>query len=111
MSDASSDDELPREIRLLQASKRQKLEQNDDNDAPPTENSRWVPVNRREEIEESRSKLPIVMMEQEIMEAIFENDIVIVCGETGSGKTTQTPQFLFEAGSANASVQVIARRV
>lgn len=32
------------------------------------------------------------------METIKENDVVIICGETGSGKTTQVPQFLYEAG-------------
>ncbi|KAF6155434.1 hypothetical protein GIB67_019960 [Kingdonia uniflora] len=42
--------------------------------------------------------LPIVMMEQEVMEAINENSAVIICGETGCGKTTQVPQFLYEAG-------------
>lgn len=31
-------------------------------------------------------------MEQEIMEAIYENSVVILCGETGCGKTTQVPQ-------------------
>ncbi|XP_050424982.1 probable ATP-dependent RNA helicase kurz [Adelges cooleyi] len=55
-------------------------------------------VNRTAEIIESRSKLPIIGEEQIIMEAIQENDVVIVVGETGSGKTTQLPQFLYEAG-------------
>jgi ATP-dependent RNA helicase DHX37/DHR1 len=32
---------------------------------------------------ESRSKLPIITEEQSIMEKINENDIVIICGETG----------------------------
>ena len=32
------------------------------------------------------------------MEAIRDNSIVLICGETGSGKTTQVPQFLYEAG-------------
>ena len=35
---------------------------------------------------------------QAIMELITHNDVCIICGETGSGKTTQVPQFLFEAG-------------
>lgn len=34
------------------------------------------------------------------MEAVKENDCVVLCGETGSGKTTQVPQFLYEAGYA-----------
>jgi hypothetical protein len=38
------------------------------------------------------------MEEQPIMEAVTNHDVVIICGETGSGKTTQVPQFLFEAG-------------
>ncbi|XP_072983257.1 ATP-dependent RNA helicase DEAH13 isoform X1 [Typha latifolia] len=57
-----------------------------------------VHVSRPHEIEEKRKDLPIVMMEQEIMEAINEHSIVILCGETGCGKTTQVPQFLYEAG-------------
>ncbi|KAL3499521.1 hypothetical protein ACH5RR_038614 [Cinchona calisaya] len=57
-----------------------------------------VHVSRSKDIENQRRNLPIVMMEQEIMEAINENMIVIICGETGCGKTTQVPQFLYEAG-------------
>ncbi|KAM3350289.1 hypothetical protein ACQJBY_022832 [Aegilops geniculata] len=57
-----------------------------------------VPVSRPQEVEKARGDLPIIMMEQEIMEAIYENSVVIICGETGCGKTTQVPQFLYEAG-------------
>ncbi|KAI3705239.1 hypothetical protein L1987_75473 [Smallanthus sonchifolius] len=57
-----------------------------------------VRVSRPKEVESKRMDLPIVMMEQEIMEAIYENISVIICGETGCGKTTQVPQFLYEAG-------------
>ncbi|KAJ8763081.1 hypothetical protein K2173_023286 [Erythroxylum novogranatense] len=34
----------------------------------------------------------------EIMEAVNEDSTIIICGETGCGKTTQVPQFLYEAG-------------
>nr|GMD27571.1 ATP-dependent RNA helicase DEAH13 isoform X1 [Ipomoea batatas] len=62
-----------------------------------------VHVSRPTEVENKRKDLPIVMMEQEIMEAINENTCVIICGETGCGKTTQVPQFLYEAGFGSQS--------
>ncbi|KAJ1913724.1 putative ATP-dependent RNA helicase DHR1 [Mycoemilia scoparia] len=58
----------------------------------------YITVSRTEEIQAQRLKLPIVAEEQRIMEAISENPVIILCGETGSGKTTQVPQFLYEAG-------------
>ncbi|KAK4217069.1 P-loop containing nucleoside triphosphate hydrolase protein [Rhypophila decipiens] len=57
-----------------------------------------VAVTRDPEIQEVRYRLPVVAEEQMIMEAIHNNDVVVICGATGSGKTTQVPQFLFEAG-------------
>ncbi|KAM6155291.1 putative ATP-dependent RNA helicase DHX37 [Rhynchocyon petersi] len=72
---------------------------------PPARPAIFVPVNRSPEMQEERLKLPILAEEQVIMEAVAENPIVIVCGETGSGKTTQVPQFLYEAGySSNDSI-------
>ncbi|KAJ7309736.1 hypothetical protein JRQ81_007799 [Phrynocephalus forsythii] len=53
-------------------------------------------------MQEARLKLPILAEEQVIMEAIHDHPVVIVCGETGSGKTTQVPQFLYEAGYASS---------
>lgn len=57
-----------------------------------------VTVTRTPEIQEARLKLPVVAEEQKLMEAIHNNNIVVICGATGSGKTTQVPQFLYEAG-------------
>ena len=57
-----------------------------------------VPINRPPDVNHSRQDLPVVSKEQEIMEAVFHNDVIILSGATGSGKTTQIPQFLFEAG-------------
>jgi len=55
----------------------------------PVHKTVFVPVNRLPEVQEGRLKLPILGMEQEIMEAINANNVVIICGATGSGKTTQ----------------------
>jgi len=60
-----------------------------------------VHVDRSEEIQNARLALPIVAEEQKIMEAIHNNPSVVIWGATGSGKTTQLPQFLFEAGYGN----------
>lgn len=64
---------------------------------------RIVPVEipRSEEMKERRSKLPVMMEEANIIEAVIENEVVVVCGETGSGKTTQIPQILYEIGFGN----------
>ncbi|XP_068461208.1 probable ATP-dependent RNA helicase DHX37 [Clinocottus analis] len=61
----------------------------------------FIPVDRAADIQEARLKLPVLAEEQLIMEAVRENPSVVICGETGSGKTTQMPQFLYEAGYAS----------
>ncbi|ETW81584.1 hypothetical protein HETIRDRAFT_318995, partial [Heterobasidion irregulare TC 32-1] len=63
-----------------------------------TATKKVVSVTRPADVEDSRLLLPIVAEEQPIIEAILLNSVVIICGETGSGKTTQVPQFLYEAG-------------
>lgn len=60
--------------------------------------SKFIQVSRTDDIQTSRLLLPVVAEEQAIIEAIRLNPVVVICGETGSGKTTQVPQFLFEAG-------------
>ncbi len=42
--------------------------------------------------------LPIIQKKDEIIKAISLHPVVIVSGETGSGKTTQLPKFCLEAG-------------
>jgi ATP-dependent helicase HrpA len=45
-------------------------------------------------------QLPILARRAEIEAAIRAHQIVVICGETGSGKTTQLPQICFELGLA-----------
>lgn len=42
--------------------------------------------------------LPVVHKRDEIAKAIAENQVVVVCGETGSGKSTQLPKICLELG-------------
>lgn len=48
--------------------------------------------------------LPVVARRHEITRAIRENQVVIVCGETGSGKTTQLPKICLELGRGVAGM-------
>ena len=47
---------------------------------------------------EQRQSLPIYKLKDELVKAVIDNQILIVIGETGSGKTTQMTQYLAEAG-------------
>ncbi|XP_029701030.1 ATP-dependent RNA helicase DHX8 isoform X2 [Takifugu rubripes] len=47
---------------------------------------------------EQRESLPIYKLKEQLVQAVHENQILIVIGETGSGKTTQITQYLAEAG-------------
>ena len=42
--------------------------------------------------------LPVVDRKADILKAIQENQVVVIAGETGSGKTTQLPKICLEAG-------------
>ena len=42
--------------------------------------------------------LPVSSRRDEIMTAVREHQVVIVCGETGSGKTTQLPKIALALG-------------
>jgi pre-mRNA-splicing factor ATP-dependent RNA helicase DHX15/PRP43 len=48
----------------------------------------------------TRKKLPVYQFLDELLEKVGANQCVVVEGETGSGKTTQIPQFLVNAGYA-----------
>ncbi|KRT84766.1 helicase, partial [Oryctes borbonicus] len=53
---------------------------------------------RKKSISEQRRYLPVFAVRQELLNVIRENSVVIIVGETGSGKTTQLTQYLHEDG-------------
>lgn len=53
---------------------------------------------RAASIEDTRKSLPIYAYRDGLLAAVAEYQVLIIVGETGSGKTTQIPQYLHEAG-------------
>ncbi|KAJ3033022.1 putative ATP-dependent RNA helicase dhx33, partial [Rhizophlyctis rosea] len=60
-------------------------------------------------LKKERDALPITAAKQEILETILSNKSVVIVGETGSGKTTQIPQFLHHAGLTNDGIIAITQ--
>lgn len=66
--------------------------------------SRGLPqdeLNRRKSLQINLNydlDLPVVSHRDTIVASIRDNSVSIVCGETGSGKSTQLPKFCWEAG-------------
>lgn len=52
-------------------------------------------------LREQKQFLPIFAVRQELLNVIRDNQVVIIVGETGSGKTTQLTQYLHEDGYSN----------
>lgn len=49
-------------------------------------------------IKEQREYLPVFAVRDQLLDVVRENQITVIVGETGSGKTTQLTQYLHEAG-------------
>ncbi|CAL5229034.1 g12281 [Coccomyxa viridis] len=49
-------------------------------------------------IKEQRESLPVFKLRDQLIQAVNDHQVLVVIGETGSGKTTQMTQYLAEAG-------------
>ncbi|GAX74379.1 hypothetical protein CEUSTIGMA_g1827.t1 [Chlamydomonas eustigma] len=49
-------------------------------------------------IKDQRENLPIFKLKEQLVAAVHDNQVLVVIGETGSGKTTQMTQYLAEVG-------------
>ncbi|KAB1216818.1 ATP-dependent RNA helicase DHX8 [Morella rubra] len=68
------------------------------NGKPLIDNHIGNTFSRKQKIAQHRKSLPIASVEKRLVDEVRNNDTLIVVGETGSGKTTQLPQFLFNSG-------------
>ncbi|VDN02584.1 unnamed protein product [Thelazia callipaeda] len=55
---------------------------------------------------ETRKTLPVYAYREEFIQAVRDHQILIIEGETGSGKTTQLPQYLYEAGFCGNNMKI-----
>lgn len=52
----------------------------------------------RKKIHDARRSLPVYPFREDFLKALRDNQVLVIVGETGSGKTTQLPQYLHEVG-------------
>ena len=57
-----------------------------------------IVVDSKSTLQDARKSLPIYKYRDQLLAAIRDNQILVIEGETGSGKTTQMPQYLHEDG-------------
>lgn len=55
-----------------------------------------------------RRNLPVYQFKEDLLSAVKNNQVVVVEGETGSGKSTQIPQFLIHAGYVKMGSTMVA---
>lgn len=60
-------------------------------------------------LQKQREQLPIARGREALIREIQENDTTILLGETGSGKTTQVPQYILESGIAGKGMIAVTQ--
>ncbi|TFK69515.1 P-loop containing nucleoside triphosphate hydrolase protein [Pluteus cervinus] len=60
-------------------------------------------------LQAQRKSLPIAKGRQALIDEINKHDITVLLGETGSGKTTQIPQYLLESGLAGTGIIAVTQ--
>ncbi|RDB16014.1 putative ATP-dependent RNA helicase prh1 [Hypsizygus marmoreus] len=60
-------------------------------------------------LQEQRRNLPIAKGREALIQEIRNNDVTVLLGETGSGKTTQVPQYILESGLARTGMIAVTQ--
>eukprot|EP01064_Diplonema_japonicum_P023611 TRINITY_DN34023_c0_g1_i1.p1 TRINITY_DN34023_c0_g1~~TRINITY_DN34023_c0_g1_i1.p1 ORF type:complete len:1063 (+),score=318.19 TRINITY_DN34023_c0_g1_i1:46-3189(+) len=100
-------EERRRAIRERKAMTKEELEQEEIDEAKKNttfsasaKSAQWSGVSEfsRMKMKQQRESLPVFEYREAFLKMVRENNIIVVVGETGSGKTTQLAQYLFEDG-------------
>ncbi|VEU39027.1 unnamed protein product [Pseudo-nitzschia multistriata] len=77
---------------------KEKVKQEVSSEGDSEESLEIKPITEHEKILAGRKKLPVFPYREEFLAAVKDHQILVLVGETGSGKTTQIPQYLHEIG-------------
>ncbi|XP_023577704.1 putative pre-mRNA-splicing factor ATP-dependent RNA helicase DHX16 isoform X3 [Octodon degus] len=77
--------------------------QGDEEPAAPAASAQ---AQQKECIQAVRRSLPVFPFREELLAAVAQHQVLIIEGETGSGKTTQIPQYLFEEGYTKKGMKI-----
>lgn len=102
---------LGKVMGMPEAREKEKLEQEAENGSAPasSNDSKFADhikessssssfFSRTKSLKQQREYLPAFAVREELLSAIHDNQVVVIIGSTGSGKTTQLTQYLYEAG-------------
>ncbi|XP_072176721.1 pre-mRNA-splicing factor ATP-dependent RNA helicase DHX16-like [Diadema setosum] len=81
--------------------------ESDDDDDDEDDTPKMSAADRKKQsIQEVRKSLPIYPFREDLIAAIEEHQVLIIEGETGSGKTTQITQYLHESGFTRKGMKI-----
>lgn len=63
--------------------------------------------NKLKKLRKTQANLPVAQFRDEILSTIKDEQVVLIAGDTGCGKSTQIPQFLHQAGYKSIGSVVI----
>ncbi|KAF9386501.1 putative ATP-dependent RNA helicase dhr2 [Podila verticillata] len=114
-STSESHAEEPTPSSATTLTKKQKRQQQHQYDRPKKiankEPTTEAIIAKAKDLKKHREALPIYTARDIIIKEVKENACVVIVGETGSGKTTQIPQYLLEAGlAAHGTISVTQPR-
>ena len=98
-SDSDSDSQGEKTRRRRRRRNKTTQEKIDDENDPDSKALRGE-LGARKKIEADRRSLPIYPYRDDLIKAVEDHQTIVIVGETGSGKTTQIPQYMWEAGFA-----------